>query len=114
MIRKLKYYKEEKEDHTTYYYYIEKEVYVSRRCYIYAAFILFGIVYICFQNCMWLCYGVNLDTFFTYLYLGLVIYWLFYVRYCFKMLKVFCNRVKLLKKVKIKYKNGIETELSNF
>jgi len=114
MIKNLQYYKQDFEDRTTYYYYIEQKVYVSRKCYVYAFFILFGTLYIGFQNTMWLCFGANLDKFFTYFNLVLVIYWLFYIKHSFKMLSVYCNKVQLLKKVRIEYKDGTTAELSNF
>lgn len=113
MIENLQYYKQEFADKIAYYYYIEQNIYVSKKCYLSAFFILFGICFICFKVSSWLFVGIN-GTLLNYIDLFLVIMWLFLVKFNFGSLKLYANKVQVMKKVKIIYKNGEISELSNF
>lgn len=113
MNRKLQFYKAEYKDRIVYYYYIEQNVFISKRCYFYALSIIFGISFIGFRLSSWLCYGVKMN-FFNYIDLILVIAWLFIIKFDYKYLQVYSNNVQLLKKVRIEYKDGNVSELTNF
>ena len=113
MNKQLQFYKAEYNDRTIYYYYTESNIFVSRKCYLSAFFILFGIIFICFKVPSWVLYGVE-KNFFNFLDLFLVLLWLFLIRFNFKNLQTYSNHVQLLKKVRIEYKDGNISELTNF
>lgn len=113
MNKELQFYKAEYNDRTVYYYYTEKNIYVSKRCYYYALFILFGVSFIGFKISSWFFYGVEMN-FWNYVDLFLVIVWLFLIKSDFKYLQVYSSWVQLLKKVRIEYKDGNISEITNF
>lgn len=114
MNKQLQFYKAEYKDRTVYYYYTESNIFVSRRCYLSAFFILCGISTICFILTKWQMCKTDLQSFWTYYELALNIVWLFLIRFNFKNLQTYSNHVQLLKKVRIEYKDGNISELTNF
>lgn len=113
MNRKLQFYKAEYDDRTVYYYYTEQNIYTSKRCYWYAISIIFGACFICFKVSSWFFYGAILNLF-GYIDLAFVIIWLFVIKFDYKYLQVYRNNVQVLKKVRIEYKDGNISELTNF
>ena len=114
MNKELQFYKAEYKDRIVYYYYTEQNVFISKRCYFYALSIIFGISFIGFKLSSWLCYGVVILNLLSYIDLALAIMWLFIIKFDYKYLQIYSNNVQLLKKVRIEYKDGNVSELTNF
>ena len=114
MNKKLQFYKAEYKDRTVYYYYTEQKVFVSRKCYLNGFFIVFGIATILFILSKWHFCKVDMASLWTYYELILATVWLFLIKLSIKSLQIYASQVQILKKVRIEYKDGNISELTNF
>lgn len=111
---KLETFKSEYKDRTMYFTYTEQVIFISRRCYLNALFIILGTMFICGILSKWYCYGTDLSDFWTYYYLALTLVWLFIIKNSVKILDTYCSKVQVLKKVRVEYKDGTISEVTNF
>lgn len=113
-MKNLEVYKTVDKDKITYFYYKNQTIYVSKKCYINAFFIVFGVFFICYQCSIWYWFGVDTNSLLEYYNLALVIFWIFWIKRLFKNLEKYGSNVPVLKKVRVEYKDGTISEETNF